>query len=223
MLNHLVSRLTSLAKAAVIVLLTLLVAPRLVSAALSSSCAPLLTTSVIDETRTTTLVSEIRALAELELSTYSDQVLVEETVPARFFGMHVADVRIFLSVQGTITGGIDLSGFSLDDISDLGGRLVIHLPDPRILSCSIESGLEEVFPRDLPMGSADDIALLKDTMMETARSEMVFRALNEGILETARENLRQRLDELMDTIGYDGSVEIVFDSDAAGATSLTSI
>lgn len=48
--------------------------------------------------------------------------------------------------------------------------------------------------------------------MEEARAELSLRALQAGILDTARESLRQHVAELAHAAGYDGSVEVVFGS-----------
>lgn len=83
MIADITRRLASLVRAAAIALLILLVVPRPVAAAFSTSFGSMFATSVVDETETSVLVHEIQTLSDLELARFEGQVYVDESVPAR--------------------------------------------------------------------------------------------------------------------------------------------
>ena len=214
MVLNVMRKLTAIVKATVIILAILLLAPRLVSAAMQMSCEGMsLETEIVSQTEVSSnITARVQALAEYECMCYNGSVFVDTEFPNRFLGFHVGDIRIFRDVPGTVTAGIDLSGFTENDILHQMGVLRVELPGISLLACELdmENIAGGVYPDHLPIDSADDIALVQDALLSQARTELIAQAVECGLLDRAEEELRSQVVELARTIGYTGDIEIVF-------------
>lgn len=212
MLTVVVRKLASLVKATVILLLMLLILPRLVSAAMQTSCASVLSTQQIDQTEITSMVIQIRELGEYECAVYTGEVHMEEMISARFLGIHISDIRVFQTVPGVVTAAADLSQINHSAIQVTDDLLEIRLPQPTITCCELDpdNGIGGVYPRGLPLGSARGIALVQDAMMEEARTRLCQQALQNGLLARAEQELRNQATQIARAAGIDCPVVVTF-------------
>jgi hypothetical protein len=206
MLTIVIRKLTALVKAAVIVLVALLVLPKIVTA----SCSSVLSDRTIDETDITTWIVQVREMGELECASYSGAVCLEEEVGKSFLGVRTGTIRIFLAAEGSTVASVDLTEVTREDVRITANCTSVQLPAPRIAYCEVNPRWD-VYPASLPHGSADNLARVEDSMVEESRALLCQQALRNGILDQARQEARNQAVRLARASGLDCQVQVEFE------------
>lgn len=111
--------------------------------------------------------------------------------------------KVLLVAVGRVEAGVDLSELGKDDVKVRGERVTIRLPEPEILSTSLDEGKTRVYDRDYgPLNLRPD-----DSLVERARAaaeQKVEQAAREnGILDTAEQNAESSIRAFVTTLGFE--------------------
>lgn len=111
--------------------------------------------------------------------------------------------KVLLVAVGRVEAGVDLSELGKDDVKVRGERVTIRLPEPEILSTSLDEDETRVYDRDYgPLNLRPD-----DSLVERARAEAeqkVEQAAREnGILDTAEQNAESSIRAFVTTLGFE--------------------
>jgi hypothetical protein len=147
------------------------------------------------------VVLQIQQLSELVTVKYTMQKAIglkEQKVP---FGSE----SILLLVQANVSAGVDLSAITSNDVRVADDRSVtIRLPDPRILSVSVDERETKVWDRNqswwIPWEkpSPDLEQRARIAALETVQAA----ALEQGILRDARSNTTKVLVDILTALGF---------------------
>ena len=176
MLTIAIKKLILLVKLVLSVLVILLLLPTLARASCSTPSAAV----PEQESEMSMMVEGLRCLGEYECAAYHGTVFLEEKLPIHLLGVHVSDITILQAAEGTVIASVDLAGLAPEDIQGTGNSITISLPEP-LVACDRIIPEWSIYPRSLPIGSADDIAALENTMAEEARSLLLQQAIANGI------------------------------------------
>jgi len=202
-----VKKLVFLVKAVLLLLIVLLLFPRIASA----SCAQTRSVTTMDEPVVSSMVTGLRELGEFECAEFRGTIFLDETLPVKVLGIHVSDIAIVQAAEGSVTAFVDLSGLSPEAVIESENSVTIKLPGPA-LACHEITPEWNIYPRNIPVGSAEDVALLEDAMAEEARSLLCQQALENGLLEEAIAKLKRVATELAATTGYEGQILLEFET-----------
>lgn len=156
--------------------------------------------------RTTTgpvMVEGVRDLNRLATVRWTESVPVTResggTGLERLFGGE----RVLLIAVGEVEAGVDLSALGEDDVRVEGETVTIRLPEPEILSTSLNEDETEVYDRDFgPLNLRPD-----DDLVEQARAEAESRveeaARENGILDTAETNAEESIRAFVTSLGFE--------------------
>ncbi len=111
--------------------------------------------------------------------------------------------RILLVAVGRVEAGVDLSELGGDDVRVDGETVTIRLPEPEILSTSLDEERTRVYDRDYsPLNLRPD-----DDLVEDARATAVDRveraARENDILEAAKRNAEDSIRAFVTTLGFE--------------------
>ena len=200
---------TTLVLALVIVVLSVLLG---VGLANYGDRLPLLGPLFVEEpARTTTspvVVEGIQELNRLATVRWTESVVVTRESSGNRLEQILAGERVLLVATGEVEAGVDLAEMDEDDVRVDGDRVTIDLPEPQILSSSLDEERTRVYDRDrglLNLG-ADDV-LVQEARRE-AEAEVVSTAEENGILETAERNAEESIRAFVTTLGFE-EVEFV--------------
>lgn len=173
---------------------------------------PLLGPLFVEEpARTTTSPVVIEGIQELDrLATvrWTESVVVTRESGGTRLEQFLTGERILLVATGEVEAGVDLAEINEDDVRVDGDRVTIDLPEPQILSSSLDEERTRVYDRDrglLNLG-ADDV--LVQEARRDAEAEVVSTAEENGILETAERNAEESIRAFVTTLGFE-EVEFV--------------
>lgn len=161
------------------------------------------------------IVQSVRRLSELSTVEVVESTTVEKGQDRGWLDWATGD-RIFLFAVARISAGVDLS--MVDDadvtIDEEANAISLRLPSPGITGIEVDNDQTRVYDRDTGVltGGDDD---LERTARLAAEDLMVDAALEDGLLERARDNTELALTELFTSAGFD-EVEITFDDPDQG-------
>ena len=157
-----------------------------------------------------TVVEGIRDLNQLATARWTESVLVTRESGGTQLERALTGERVLLVAVGEVEAGVDLADLSENDVQVSEDKVSIRLPEPEVLSSSLDEEKTAVYDRDegllLRFLSPDD------QLAEEARDEAVQRvedaALENGILDQAQSNAEDSIRSFVTTLGFE-EVEFV--------------
>lgn len=151
------------------------------------------------------ILREVRNLARLETIQFSIEKVITAETGQGLLGALLGDRLLFVG-HGEVIAGIDLARLGPDDIEVKDGVVYIQLPEPEIFIASLDNDKSYVYDRDTGLLTKGDINL-ETTARRAAEAEIEKAAVEDGILELARQNAENYLYRLLRELGYP---EIIF-------------
>jgi hypothetical protein len=132
--------------------------------------------------RTTTgpvVVEGIQELDQLATVRWTESVLITRETGGNILDRLFSGEKVIVIATGEVEAGVDLGDIDKDQVSVNGDSVTIDLPEPEILSASLDEERTRVYDRDFsPLNVRPD-----DDLVERARLQAV-----EKIEDAAREN-----------------------------------
>ncbi len=155
--------------------------------------------------RTTTgpvVVEGVRELDQLATVRWTESVPVTRQSGGDVLERLFSGEEVLLIATGEVEAGVDLSEIGADDVSVEGDTVTMRLPEPEILSSSLDEEKTRVYDRDFsPLNVHPN-----DELVEEARAralEKVEAAAREnGILKTAETNAQDSIRAFVTTLGF---------------------
>ena len=147
-----------------------------------------------------TIVNEVRSLARLETIQYSVEKVIRAEEGQSALALLFGDKLIFVA-HGTVIAGVDLGKMADGDIKIDGKTLTINLPEPEVFVSTLDNEKSYVYDRSTGIFSKAD-ANLETQARQTAESEVLKAAEDDGILNQAKINAENYLARLLRNLGY---------------------
>jgi hypothetical protein len=147
-----------------------------------------------------TIVHDVRSLARLETIQYSIEKVITAETSQGPLGFLFGD-RLLLVAHGEVIAGLDLSQMSPDDLWVEDQVLHVRLPEPEIFIATLDNDRTYVYDRETGILRQRDITL-ETSARQAAEKEIESAALEDGILEQARQNGEVFMMRLLLDLGY---------------------
>lgn len=158
------------------------------------------------EPKTTTspvVVEGVRDLDQLATVRWTESVVVTKETAGSDLERFLVGEKLVLVATGEVTAGVDLSSLGGDDVRVEGESVTIRLPEPEILSSSLDEKRTRLYDRDqglLNLRPDDDLA---EVAREDAQGEILAAARENGILKTAERNAEDSIRAFVTTLGFE--------------------
>ena len=167
-------------------------------------------TERVPEDTTEREIEAISQMQELSLVEYRVRKIVKADDEGEWY--KIGDRKILLSCTAYLKAGIDLSGFSAEnvDINRLDGSVTVTVPHAKLLSLDMPaSEIREEY---------DHVTMLRHSFSAEERNALLRQGEKQirssvpslGILEKAEENARRFFESVFTKMGFT-SVEVVFE------------
>lgn len=166
----------------------------------------LTTPTVTIDTSSPPVINSVRALARLETVNYQLEKVVTGKSSGPLPDFMTSD-KILLVAHGEVIAGMDLGKMQDGDIKVEEGRVTIRMPEPEILSSTLDNSKTYVYDRQTGIFSKPD-PNLETQIRQAAEQEITNAALEDGILAKARANGEDVVRTLVEGLGYE-DVEFV--------------
>jgi len=148
-----------------------------------------------------TVVEKIRQLSRLETVEYSLDKIVEGERQSAYLPDFLAGDKLLLVAHGEVIAGIDLGQFKAGDVAVNGDAVHVRLPAAQILTTRIDNSRTRVYSRTTGLLVATD-PNLESEVRKIAEQQIAQAALDDGILEKARQNARTSVTALLYGLGF---------------------
>ena len=147
------------------------------------------------------VVMKIRQLNRLETVTYSIDKIVEGERESILWPSFLAGDKIILVAHGEVIGGVDLSKLQPGDVSVNGESVRVRLPKAEVLTTRIDNQATRVYSRTTGLLVGAD-PNLESEVRGQAEQQISQAAIDEGILDKARQNARTSVGALLSALGF---------------------
>lgn len=148
-----------------------------------------------------TVVEMIRQLSRLETVEYSLDKIVEGERQSAFLPDFLAGDKMLLVAHGEVIAGVDLGQLKSGDVLVNGDTVHVHLPAAQTFATRIDNSRTRVYSRTTGLLVASDPNLESD-VRQTAEQQIAQAALDDGILDKARQNARTAVTALLYQLGF---------------------
>jgi post-segregation antitoxin (ccd killing protein) len=163
---------------------------------------PLLQERPVRTTTSPVVVEGVRELDQLATVRWRESIVVTRASGGDFLDRLFSGEEVLLVASGNVDAGVDLSEIGEDDVRVRGETVTFDLPEPEVLSASLDEEKTRVYDRDYsPLNVRPD-----DDLVEEARAraeERIEEAAREnGILQTAETNAEDSIRAFVQTLGF---------------------
>jgi hypothetical protein len=149
------------------------------------------------------VVEGVQDLNRLATVRWRESVIVTRESGGTELERFLAGEKVLLVATGDVEAGVDLASLGRDDVKVNGETVTISLPEPEILSVSLDEQKTGVYDRDFgPLNLHPD-----DDLVEQARAAAVDRieqaARDEDILDQAEQNAEDSIRAFVRTLGFE--------------------
>ena len=161
---------------------------------------------------TLSLVMQVKECARLYTAEYEVHKLVLKNDPLRVKGnlfqrafdvkVPIGERKVMIPLDVTLKAYIDFTGFGEKNVSRSGDRIVVTLPDPRVVVTSSRINHDEV-KQFVSLTRSDYTSAELADFTRQGEDEILASVPQLGILEMARENAAHVLVPMLTRLGYD--------------------
>ena len=161
---------------------------------------------------TLSLVMQVKECARLYTAEYEVHKLVLKDDPLRVKGnlfqrafdvkVPIGERKVMIPLDVTLKAYIDFTGFGEKNVSRSGDRIVVTLPDPRVVVTSSRINHDEV-KQFVSLTRSDYTSAELADFTRQGEDEILASVPQLGILEMARENAAHVLVPMLTRFGYD--------------------
>jgi Protein of unknown function (DUF4230) len=149
------------------------------------------------------VVEGIQDLNQLTTVRWRESVIVTRESGGTDFEQLLAGEKVLLVAAGDVEAGVDLASLGQHDVRVSGETVTIRLPEPEILSVSLDEEKTRVYDRDFgPLNLRPD-----DDLVEQARAAALDRieqaARDEDILAQADQNAENGIRAFVTSLGFE--------------------
>ena len=149
------------------------------------------------------VVEGIMELDQLATVRWTESVLITRETGGNILDRLFSGEKVIVIAIGEVEAGVDLGDIDKDQVSVNGDSVTIDLPEPEILSASLDEERTRVYDRDFsPLNVRPD-----DDLVERARLRAVEKiedaARENEILATAERNAEDGIRAFVTTLGFD--------------------
>ncbi len=147
-----------------------------------------------------TIIREIRSLARLETIQYTVEKVITAEVSRGEFAFLFED-RLLLVAHGIVIAGVDLEKLAPEDMWLEGSVLKVRLPEAEVFIATLDNEKTYVYDRDTGI-FRKPIQDLETLARQAAEKSIREAAIEDGILDIARQNAETYLSRLFFALGY---------------------
>jgi len=151
-----------------------------------------------------TYINDIRALARLETIQYSVEKVITGETGGGTFQTLFGDKILFVG-HGTVIAGIDMGKIKPEDMRYENGVLTVKLPPTEVLVATLDNEKSYVYDRQTGVLTKPD-PNLETLVRQRAEEEILKAAIEDGILEHAKDNAQAYLIKFFAALGFPNTI-----------------
>ena len=156
--------------------------------------------------RTTTgpvVVEGIKDLDQLATVRWEESVIITRRSGGTELEQLVAGEEVTVVAAGDVEAGVNLADLGQDDVRVNGETVTIRLPEPEILSVSLDEEETRVYDRDFGLLNVRPDDALVEEARHAAADKIEETARDEDILDQAEQNAENSIRAFVTSLGFE--------------------
>ena len=149
------------------------------------------------------VVEGIQRLDQLATVRLTESVVVSRQTGGGDLARSLTGEKVLLVATGDVEAGVDLSSLERDDVRVEGERVEIRLPEPEILSASLDEKRTRLYDRDQGLLNLQPDDDLVEEARDDAQEEILAADRENGILDYAERNAEDSIRAFLTTLGFE--------------------
>jgi hypothetical protein len=158
----------------------------------------------VQTTTSPVVVEGVQRLDHLATVRFNESIVITKESGGEGIRQLLTGERLILVAQGDVEAGIDLSTLDRSDVRVSDKSVSIDLPEPQILSASLNEKETRVYDRDMGLmpriNPSDDLA---EEARDEAQDRLRKAALEDGILDYAERNAEDSIRAFVTSLGFE--------------------
>lgn len=160
----------------------------------------------VQTTTSPVVVQGIQRLDQLSTVRFNESVVITKESGGNRIRQLLTGEKIILVAEGNVQAGVDLSDLTSDDVrvDEKNKSVTIKLPEPQILSSSLNEKQTRVYDRDAGLvprlNPNDDLA---EEARDEAQDKLLEAARKDDILDYAERNAEDSIRSFVTTLGFE--------------------
>lgn len=150
-----------------------------------------------------TVVEGVQRLDQLATVRWTESVVVTKESGGGALERFLTGEKVILVAAGEVEAGVDLANMSSEDVHVNGDKVTIRLPEPEILSASLDEERTSVYDRDQGLLRLRPDDAMVEEARQDAEGEITATAQENGILDHARENAEESIRAFVESLGFE--------------------
>jgi Protein of unknown function (DUF4230) len=158
----------------------------------------------VQTTTSPVVVEGVQRLDHLATVRFNESIVITKESGGEGIRQLLTGERLILVAQGDVEAGIDLSTLDRSDVRVSDKSVSIDLPEPQILSASLNEKETRVYDRDMGLmpriNPSDDLA---EEARDEAQDRLRKAALEDRILDYAERNAEDTIRAFVTSLGFE--------------------
>jgi hypothetical protein len=158
----------------------------------------------VQTTTSPVVVEGVQRLDHLATVRFNESIVITKESGGEGIRQLLTGERLILVAQGDVEAGIDLSTLDRSDVRVSDKSVSIDLPEPQILSASLNEKETRVYDRDMGLmpriNPSDDLA---EEARDEAQDRLRKAALEDRILDYAERNAEDSIRAFVTSLGFE--------------------
>jgi len=147
-------------------------------------------------------VEGIQDLNQLATVRRKESVVITREIGGTELERIFAGEEVTVVATGYVEAGVDLAHLGQDDVQVSGETVTIHLPEPEILSTSLDEEETRVYDRDFGLLNIRPDDALVEEARDVAVDKIEQAARDEDILDQAEQNAENAIRAFVTSLGF---------------------
>jgi Protein of unknown function (DUF4230) len=149
------------------------------------------------------VVEGIQDLDQLATVRWEESVIITRKSGGTELEQLVAGEEVTVVAAGDVEAGVNLADLSQDDVQVNGETVTIRLPEPEILSVSLDEAETRVYDRDFGLLNIRPDDALVEEARDAAVDKIEEAARDEDILDQAGQNAENSIRAFVTSLGFE--------------------
>ncbi len=148
------------------------------------------------------VVEGIQDLDQLATVRWRESAVITRQSGGSQFEQFFTGEKVLLVAAGDVEAGVDLSKIGRDDVRVNGDEVTIRLPDPEILSASLDEDKTRIYDRDFGLLNFHPDDDLVEEARGKAEEKVEAAARDNGVLDQAENNAEDSIRAFVKSLGF---------------------
>lgn len=148
------------------------------------------------------IIGGIKDKSELTTASLTTKTTVKTSLQRKVLNRPLGDSNLVYEAVGKVEAALDISKLEVKEVDTKSSKVYIILPSPQFTNISLDIDNSRIVAQYDRWFAPNPGSELEDTAQKTALRQIVAKACKKQLLETANQNSKQIVENILRKVGY---------------------